>query len=82
MPTYGRKASPAAREDWQVSSRRFSLHVNIRSPIPGGYSLGLQLDNEKRMLVAADVKLSRASPLFIRGPMVGQGQLVIVLVLM
>lgn len=66
-------------EDWLVSSPKFFLRVDTRNPVPGGYAVGLQLFREKRMLAQARLNLTRGSPLFIRGPMVAKGQLVILL---
>ena len=50
--------------------------------MPGGYDLGLQLLQEKRVVAEASVKLTRDTPLFIRGPMMGQGQLIILLMVL
>lgn len=77
-----RKAVPTGREDWLVPSRKFFLRVDTKSPVPGGYALGLDLLQEERVVVQADVKLNRARPLFIRGPFVGQGQLIILLMVL
>ena len=45
----------------------------------GGYLLSLQLFNEKKQLVDTEARLAPGSPLFIRGPEYGHGQLIIVL---
>ena len=73
------KALTTGTEDWLVSGRHFFLKIDTKNPVMGGYALGLQLLKEKQVLVEADVKLSRERPLFIRGPFVGQGQLIILL---
>ena len=59
--------------------RNVYLKINTKNPVMGGYALAVQLLKENRVLVDADVKLSRERPLFIRGPFVGQGQLIILL---
>ncbi len=74
-----RKAVVQGTEDWLVSSPEFFLRVDTRTPVPGGYALGLQLFREKRVLAQARVNLTRGNPLFIRGPMVARGQLVVLL---
>ena len=77
----GQKHQPltTATEDWLVSGHQFFLKINTKNPVMGGYALAVQLLKENRVLVEADVKLSRERPLFIRGPFVGQGQLIILL---
>ena len=65
-----------------MPSRQFFLRVDTKNPLPGGYALGLTLLRENRVLVQADVKLCRDQPLFIRGPFVGQGQLLILLMVL
>lgn len=67
-------------EDWLVPSRRFYLKVNTKSKTPGGYLMNLQLWQEQKMLVEADIKIGKTGPLYIRGPQVGGGQLIIVVV--
>ncbi len=77
-----RKTVTKGTEDWLVPSRQFFLRVDTKNPIAGGYSLGLELLEDDRVIVEAEVKLSRERPLFIRGPFVGQGQLIIVLMVL
>lgn len=67
-------------EDWLVPSKRFYVKVDTKNPIPNGYLVGLQLYQDDKMLVEATVKLARGNPLYIRGPQVGNGQLIIALV--
>ncbi len=74
-----KKAVPTGREDWLVASRQFILNVDTQRKIAGGYALALQLKEEDRVLIGADVKLRRDHPLFIRGPFVGEGQILILL---
>lgn len=80
----GQKREPATARtgDWFVPSRQFFLRVDTKSPVSDGYLLGLELVRENHVLVQADAKLHRDQPLFIRGPFVGQGQLIIVLMVL
>src|SRR6266404_5878396 len=76
-----RKALKTGQEDWLASSKYFSLHVDARGTNDGeGYVLNLKLFQQKQMLLEWDTKLSRRSPLVIKGPQVGGGQLLLVLV--
>ena len=77
-----RKTVTKGTEDWLVPSRQFFLRVDTKNPVPGGYALGLELLKDDRVIVEAEVRLSRERPLFIRGPFVGQGQLIIVLMVL
>ena len=72
-----RKAIDTGQEDWLVPSRQFILRVDTSDPIADGYALALQLLEEDRVIVDASVKLKRDHPLFIRGPFVGDGQILI-----
>ena len=47
----------------------------------GGYLLSLQLFQEKRQLVDTEARLAPGSPLFIRGPEYGKGQIVFALMI-
>ena len=67
-------------EDWLASSKYFSLHVDSKGGTDAGYLLNLKLFQEKNLLLETDAKLSKASPLVIRGPQVGDGQLLLLLV--
>jgi len=75
-----RKALVTGSEDWLASSKYFSLHVDSKGNNEAGYVLTLQLFQEKNLLLETDAKLSKASPLVIKGPQVGDGQLLLVLV--
>ncbi len=70
-------------ESWLVPSESFWFGLKARRAVSkearGGYLLSLQLFQDKRPLVDTEVKLAPGSPLFIRGPQYGKGQLVIVL---
>ena len=75
-----RKALLTGSEDWLASSKYFSLHVDSKGSNDAGYVLTLKLFQEKNLLLETDAKLSKASPLVIKGPQVGDGQLLLVLV--
>ena len=75
-----RKALKTGQEDWLATSKFFGLHVNARGESEAGYVLNLKLYKEKELLLETDAKLSRRSPLVIKGPQVGGGQLLLVLV--
>jgi len=74
------KALVSGSEDWLASSKYFSLHVDSKGSNDAGYVLTLKLYQEKNLLLETDAKLSKASPLVIKGPQVGDGQLLLVLV--
>ena len=68
-------------EDWAASSKYFSLHVDSKEGNDkAGYRLDLKLYQEKNLLLETEAKLSKASPLIIKGPLVGDGQLILLLV--
>ena len=62
---------------WIQAKARRSTSKEAR----GGYLLSLQLFNEKRQLVDTETRLAPGSPLFIRGPEYGKGQIVFALVI-
>ncbi|MFL6538777.1 MAG: hypothetical protein ACJ8JD_11435 [Chthoniobacterales bacterium] len=75
------KTLKTGEEDWLAGSRYFSLHVDAKGETPNaGYLLNLKLYKEKDLLLETDAKLSKRSPLVIKGPLVGDGQLLLVLV--
>lgn len=74
-----KKTLRSGQEDWLATSKFFSLHVDARGEKAGAYELNLKLYQEQKLLLETDAKLSKASPLVIRGPQIGDGQLVLVL---
>jgi hypothetical protein len=76
-----RKAVKTGDENWLASSKYFRLHVDARggNEAEGGYVLNLKLFQQDQMLLEWDTKLSKRSPLVIKGPQVGGGQLLLVL---
>ena len=77
-------------ENWNAASKHFKLHVDAKEPSDGGYLVNLKLvqhDDDTgagapndQVVLETDTKLSKRSPLVIRGPQVGNGQLLLVLV--
>jgi hypothetical protein len=76
------------QEDWQAaSSKHFVLHVDAQGPNEGGYIVNLKLVQHEtteppsdQLVLETATKLSKKSPLVIKGPQVGGGQLLLVLV--
>ena len=68
-------------EDWRASSKYFALQVHSKPAASAAYRLNLQLFQEEKLLLETDAELSKKKPLVIRGPQVGQGQLVLLLVM-
>ena len=77
-----REAVVKGTEDWLVPSRPFFLRVDTKNPVPDGYALSLELKRDEHVIVSADVNLNRQRPLYIRGPFVGEGQLLILLMVL
>src|SRR5215470_3819055 len=76
-----RKTLRTGQEDWLATSKFFALHVDAQGESEAGYVLNLKLYKEKELLLETDAKLSKRSPLVIKGPQVGGGQLLLVLVI-
>ncbi len=76
-----RKTLKSGGEDWEATSKYFSLRVDSKSTSKTSFLLNLQLFQEQKLLLETDAKLSKSSPLVIKGPQVGDGQLVLLLVL-
>ena len=74
------KTLKTGQEDWLATSKFFGLHVDARGETDAGYVLNLKLYKEKELLLETDTKLSKRSPLVIKGPQIGGGQLLLVLV--
>src|ERR1700731_2291151 len=74
------KTLKTGEEDWLASSKYFALHVDARGENDAGYTLSLKLYKENDVLLETDANLSKSSPLVIKGPQVGNGQLLLVLV--
>jgi hypothetical protein len=74
------KTLKTGQEDWLATSKFFGLRVDARGESEAGYVLNLKLYKEKELLLETEAKLSKRSPLVIKGPQVGSGQLLLVLV--
>jgi hypothetical protein len=74
------KTLRTGEEDWLANSKYFGLHVDARGENDAGYTLNLKLYKENDVLLETDANLSKSSPLIIKGPQVGSGQLLLVLV--
>jgi len=74
------KVLKTGQEDWLATSKFFGLHVDAHGESQSGYVLNLKLYKEKELLLETEAKLSKRSPLVIKGPQVGGGQLLLVLV--
>ena|SRR5215475_108580 len=75
------KTLKTGQEDWLATSKFFGLHVDAQGEGAAGYVLNLKLYKEKELLLETDAKLNKRSPLVIKGPQVGSGQLLLVLVI-
>lgn len=70
----------SGEENWMAKSKHFSLHVDARGAHRNGYRLKLDLFQDRHLLLATDATLSKSSPLVIKGPQIGAGQLLLLLV--
>jgi len=75
-----RKALKSGEEDWLATSKYFSLHVDAQGENKSGYAVNLKLYKEKELMLETTTNLSRQSPLVIKGPLVGNGQLLLVMI--
>ena len=75
-----RKTMTTGGEEWLASSKYFSLHIDSKAQADSAYLLKLQLFQEQKLLLETDARLSKRHPLVIRGPQVGDGQLVLLVV--
>ena len=74
------RASTGLRRSLQPLRAGLGHADDARGEIQGGYVLNLKLYKEKELLLETEAKLSKRSPLVIKGPQVGGGQLLLVLV--
>ena len=68
-------------EHWLVPTKLFSLSVKSKRENNSSYLLNLELFQDSKLLTRFDAKLGVKNPIFIRGPLCGKGQLVVVIVL-
>jgi hypothetical protein len=68
-------------EDWLAQSKYFSLHIDSKEGNDkAGYRVNLKLFQESNLLLELDAKLSKERPIIVKGPQVGDGQLLLLLV--
>jgi len=75
-----RKALQRGDATWLATSKHFSLRVDPHGVSRDGYRVKLQLFQDRQMLLETDATLSQSGPLVIRGPQIGAGQLLLLLV--
>ncbi|MEO7165819.1 MAG: hypothetical protein ABI787_09255 [Spartobacteria bacterium] len=75
-----RKVLQTGEENWLAASKHFSLHVDSRGASHDGYRLNLQLFQDRQILLETDATLRKNGPLVIKGPQIGAGQLLLLLV--
>jgi hypothetical protein len=75
-----RRALQRGESSWLAVSKHFSLRVDPRGISRDGYRVNLQLYQDRQLLVESDATLSQSSPLVIKGPQIGAGQLLLLLV--
>ena len=68
-------------EDWLAQSKYFSLHIDSKEGNDkSGYRVKLKLFQESNLLLEWEAKLSKGRPIVVKGPQVGDGQLLLLLV--
>jgi len=68
-------------EDWLAQSKYFSLHIDSKEGNDkSGYRVNLKLFQESNLLLEWEAKLSKGRPIVVKGPQVGDGQLLLLLV--
>jgi hypothetical protein len=76
-----RRVLVTGSEDWLAQSKYFSLHVDSKEGNDKtGYRVNLKLFQESSLLLELEAKLSKGRPIILKGPQVGDGQLLLVLV--
>ncbi len=75
-----RKTLQSGEENWMARSKHFSLRVDARGATRDGYRLNLQLFQDRQVLLETTATLSKRSPLVIKGPQIGAGQLLLLLI--
>jgi hypothetical protein len=76
-----RKVLVTGSEDWLAQSKYFSLHIDSKEGNDRiGYRVNLKLFQESNLLLEWDAKLSKERPIIVKGPQVGDGQLLLLLI--
>ncbi len=65
-------------EHWLIPGRKFSVRVALKKSEHTGFLLRLHLFQEKKFLLETQARLALHSPLIIRGPLYGHGQLLLI----
>jgi len=66
-----------AGEQWLIPGNRFSVRAFVEPGKDASYQVAIQLFRDKKELVETVAKLGPRSPLFIRGPLYANGQLIV-----
>lgn len=66
-------------EQWLIPGKTFSVRSVVQPTNDSNFRVELQLYQGKKEIVQTVAKLGPRSPLFIRGPLYGNGQLIIVI---
>ena len=76
-----RKVLVTGSEDWLAQSKYFSLHIDSKEGNDKtGYRVNLKLFQQSNLLLEWEAKLSKERPIIVKGPQVGDGQLLLLLV--
>src|SRR4051794_19766727 len=76
-----RKVLVTGSEDWLAQSKYFSLHIDSKEGNDKtGYRVKLKLFQQSALLLEWEAKLSKERPIIVKGPQVGDGQLLLLLV--
>ena len=73
-----RETMDAQSEHWLLPGKEFCLLIDTKK-MRDNHLLNLHLYQEKRLVVQTTLLLARQSPVFLSGPLYGDGQLIIVL---
>ena len=76
----GRSVERMRRSDgqWMIPTKQFYLDVRTESGRGGSYVLQFKLWHDKTMLLETKALVMPGSPLFVRGPQYGRGQVIFV----
>lgn len=66
-------------ERWMLPTKKFSIRVTSAKKADPGYLLHLQVYQGKELRAETEARLGMESPVFIRGPLCGKGQLIVIL---
>lgn len=76
----GRSVERMRRSDgqWLIPTKQFYLEVSTEGGSGGSYLLQFKLWHEKNLLLETKARVKPGSPLFVRGPQHGRGQVIFV----